>query len=53
MQKPIAVFVIYNIIQQAQMGNPNHPGLLEIITNWPEGENFGLSLEHMRNDPHF
>lgn len=27
------------------MGNPNCPGLLEIITDWPEGETFGLSLE--------
>ncbi|KAJ7425676.1 hypothetical protein BTVI_02300 [Pitangus sulphuratus] len=26
-------------------GNPNCPGILEIITNWPEGESFGLSSE--------
>ncbi|RMC17951.1 hypothetical protein DUI87_04825 [Hirundo rustica rustica] len=24
------------------MGKLNRPGILEIITNWPEGENFGL-----------
>ncbi|XP_029815793.1 uncharacterized protein LOC115307487 [Manacus vitellinus] len=26
-------------------GNPNRPGILEIITNWPEGESFRLSSE--------
>ncbi|RMC19313.1 hypothetical protein DUI87_03921 [Hirundo rustica rustica] len=30
------------ITQRARTGNPNCPGILEIITNWPEGENFGL-----------
>ncbi|XP_014116415.1 PREDICTED: uncharacterized protein LOC102105886 [Pseudopodoces humilis] len=30
------------ITQRARIGNPNRPGILEIITNWPEGENFGL-----------
>ncbi|RMC01108.1 hypothetical protein DUI87_22374 [Hirundo rustica rustica] len=29
----------------ARIGNPNCPGILEIITNWPEGENFGLTDE--------
>ncbi|RMC22110.1 hypothetical protein DUI87_02983 [Hirundo rustica rustica] len=33
------------ITQRARIGNPNHPGILEIITNWPEGENFGLTDE--------
>ncbi|RMB93691.1 hypothetical protein DUI87_29921 [Hirundo rustica rustica] len=33
------------ITQRARIGNPNHPGILEIITNWPEGENFGLMDE--------
>ncbi|RMC22174.1 hypothetical protein DUI87_03047 [Hirundo rustica rustica] len=27
------------------MGKLNRPGILEIITNWPEGENFGLTDE--------
>ncbi|RMC19938.1 hypothetical protein DUI87_03505 [Hirundo rustica rustica] len=33
------------ITQRACIGNPNRPGILEIITNWPEGETFGLSSE--------
>ncbi|RMB98167.1 hypothetical protein DUI87_25648 [Hirundo rustica rustica] len=33
------------ITQHARIGNPNRPGILEIITNWPEGENFGLMDE--------
>ncbi|RMB89034.1 hypothetical protein DUI87_34604 [Hirundo rustica rustica] len=33
------------ITQHARIGNPNRPGILEIITNWPEGENFGLTDE--------
>ncbi|RMC01812.1 hypothetical protein DUI87_21620 [Hirundo rustica rustica] len=31
--------------EHARIGNPNRPGILEIITNWPEGETFGLSSE--------
>ncbi|RMC17935.1 hypothetical protein DUI87_05604 [Hirundo rustica rustica] len=31
------------ITQRARIGNTNGPGILEIITNWPEGENFGLT----------
>ncbi|RMC06339.1 hypothetical protein DUI87_15771 [Hirundo rustica rustica] len=31
--------------ERARIGNPNRPGILEIITNWPEGENFGLTDE--------
>ncbi|RMC01121.1 hypothetical protein DUI87_22387 [Hirundo rustica rustica] len=27
------------ITQRARIGKPNHPGILEIITNWPEGTN--------------
>ncbi|RMB99550.1 hypothetical protein DUI87_23803 [Hirundo rustica rustica] len=33
------------ITQPACTGNPNRPGILEIITNWTEGENFGLTDE--------
>ncbi|RMC20226.1 hypothetical protein DUI87_01072 [Hirundo rustica rustica] len=33
------------ITQRVRIGNPNCPGILEIITNWPEGENFGLPDE--------
>ncbi|RMC19169.1 hypothetical protein DUI87_03773 [Hirundo rustica rustica] len=33
------------ITQRALIGNPNHPGILEIITNWPESETSGLSSE--------
>ncbi|XP_051626290.1 uncharacterized protein LOC127462039 [Manacus candei] len=33
------------IMQRTRIGNPNRPGILEIITNWPEGESFGLSSE--------
>ncbi|GAB0209830.1 hypothetical protein GRJ2_003448700 [Grus japonensis] len=25
--------------------NPNHPGILELITDWPEGKDFGMSPE--------
>jgi len=27
------------------MGNPSNPGILEVITDWPEGKDFGLSPE--------
>lgn len=40
------------IIQQAQTGNPNHPGILEIITNWPKGESFGPSSEEEEQVTH-
>ncbi|RMC21314.1 hypothetical protein DUI87_02175 [Hirundo rustica rustica] len=33
------------ITQRARIGNPNRPGILEIITDWPEGENFDLMDE--------
>ncbi|RMB91858.1 hypothetical protein DUI87_31786 [Hirundo rustica rustica] len=33
------------ITQHACTGNSNCPGILEIITNWTEGENFGLTDE--------
>lgn len=52
MQKPVPIFVIYNILQESQLGNPYHPGLLKIITNWSEGETFGLSFKDVRKDPH-
>ncbi|RMC05557.1 hypothetical protein DUI87_18753 [Hirundo rustica rustica] len=31
------------ITQSARTGNPNCAGILEIITNWLEDENFGLT----------
>ncbi|KAJ7415261.1 hypothetical protein BTVI_38835 [Pitangus sulphuratus] len=33
------------ITQRVQMGNSNCPGILETITNWPEGGNFSLADE--------
>ncbi|RMC19664.1 hypothetical protein DUI87_03227 [Hirundo rustica rustica] len=33
------------ITQRARIGNLNCPGILKTITNWPEGETFGLSSE--------
>ncbi|KAK4828473.1 LOW QUALITY PROTEIN: hypothetical protein QYF61_026698 [Mycteria americana] len=33
------------ITKCAQVGNPNHPGILEVITDWPEGKDFRISLE--------
>ncbi|XP_009886818.1 PREDICTED: LOW QUALITY PROTEIN: thrombospondin-4-like, partial [Charadrius vociferus] len=33
------------ITQRAQTGNPNHPGIVEVITNWPEGKDFGMPPE--------
>ncbi|GAB0208391.1 hypothetical protein GRJ2_003304800 [Grus japonensis] len=33
------------ITQQARIGNPNRPGILEVITDWPEGKDFGMSPE--------
>ncbi|PKU29557.1 hypothetical protein llap_20139 [Limosa lapponica baueri] len=27
------------------MGNPSHPGILEVIMDWPEGKDFEMSLE--------
>lgn len=33
------------ITQCAWIGNPNRPGILKIITNWPEGENFCVTNE--------
>ncbi|GAB0205468.1 ribonuclease H-like [Grus japonensis] len=33
------------ITQQAQIGNPNCPGILEVITDWPEGKDFGILPE--------
>ncbi|GAB0181276.1 hypothetical protein GRJ2_000592900 [Grus japonensis] len=33
------------ITQRAQIGNPNCPGILEVITDWPEGKDFGMSPE--------
>ncbi|RMC19115.1 hypothetical protein DUI87_03719 [Hirundo rustica rustica] len=33
------------ITQCTCIGNPNCPGILEIITNWPEGKTFRLSSE--------
>ncbi|RMB93697.1 hypothetical protein DUI87_29927 [Hirundo rustica rustica] len=33
------------VTQRTRMGKLNCPGILEIITNWREGENFGLTDE--------
>ncbi|XP_051645342.1 uncharacterized protein LOC127471896 [Manacus candei] len=33
------------ITQRVRIGNSNRPGILEIITNWPEGGNFSLAEE--------
>jgi len=27
------------------MGSPSHPGILEVIMDWPEGKDFGMSPE--------
>ncbi|GAB0202684.1 hypothetical protein GRJ2_002734000 [Grus japonensis] len=33
------------ITQQARIGSPSRPGILEVITDWPEGKDFGKSPE--------
>jgi len=33
------------INQWARMGNPSHPGILEVIMDWPEGKDFEASPE--------
>ncbi|GAB0177443.1 hypothetical protein GRJ2_000209500 [Grus japonensis] len=33
------------ITQRARIGSPNHPGILEVITDWPEEKDFGMSPE--------
>jgi len=33
------------ITQCARMGNPSCPGILEVIMDWPEGKDFGVSPE--------
>ena len=33
------------ITQQARIGNLSCPGILEVITNWPEGKHFGMAPE--------
>ncbi|KAK4811065.1 hypothetical protein QYF61_016351 [Mycteria americana] len=33
------------ITQRAQIGNPNHPRILEVIMDWPEGKDLGISPE--------
>ncbi|KAK4806255.1 hypothetical protein QYF61_013399, partial [Mycteria americana] len=33
------------ITQRAWIGNPNRPGILEVIMDWPEGKDFGISPE--------
>ncbi|GAB0177710.1 ribonuclease H-like [Grus japonensis] len=33
------------ITQRAPVGNPGHPGILEVITDWPEGKDFGMMPE--------
>ncbi|XP_071661606.1 uncharacterized protein [Patagioenas fasciata] len=31
------------ITQRARIGSPNRPGILEVITDWPESKDFGMS----------
>jgi len=33
------------LTQRAQIGNPSHPGILEVIMDWPEGKDFGILPE--------
>ena len=33
------------ITQQARVGNPSRPGILEVIMDWPEGKDFGVLSE--------
>ncbi|KAK4811645.1 hypothetical protein QYF61_022738 [Mycteria americana] len=33
------------ITQRARIGNPSRPGILGVIMDWPEGKDFGISLE--------
>ncbi|KAK4826299.1 hypothetical protein QYF61_007146 [Mycteria americana] len=33
------------ITQRARIGNPNSPGILEVIMDWPEGKDLGISPE--------
>ncbi|KAK4819554.1 hypothetical protein QYF61_007065 [Mycteria americana] len=33
------------ITQPSRIGNPNRPGILEVIMDWPEGKDFGISPE--------
>ncbi|KAM6086134.1 uncharacterized protein LJ206_007568 [Theristicus caerulescens] len=33
------------ITQRARIGNPSRPGILEVIMDWPEGKDFGISPE--------
>ncbi|KAK4820379.1 hypothetical protein QYF61_025455 [Mycteria americana] len=33
------------ITQRARIGNPSNPGILEVIMDWPEGRDFGISPE--------
>ncbi|XP_074788487.1 uncharacterized protein LOC141973621 [Athene noctua] len=43
------------ITQWAQIGNPSHPGILEVIMNWPESKDSGMSPEqgrHVLRRPH-
>ena len=33
------------ITQRSRIGNPSRPGILEVITDWPEGKDVGISPE--------
>ncbi|KAK4818459.1 hypothetical protein QYF61_013665 [Mycteria americana] len=35
------------VTEQARIGNPSHPGILEVIMNWPESKDFGISPEEV------
>ena len=33
------------------MGNPHQPGILDVIMDWLEGQNFGVSPDHAEEAP--
>ncbi|PKU45311.1 thrombospondin-4- hypothetical protein [Limosa lapponica baueri] len=38
---------VHLITQWAQIGNPNHPGIVEVIRNRPKGKGFGMPPEEV------
>ncbi|GAB0208996.1 pol-like protein ENS-3 [Grus japonensis] len=45
MHIPNYSLIVSPLYQWARIGNPNHPGILEVITDWPEGKDFGMYPE--------
>ncbi|KAF4803716.1 hypothetical protein TURU_013821 [Turdus rufiventris] len=43
--KETGLQTVGNVAVGEQAQNPSHPGILEVITNWPAGENFRLISE--------